>query len=74
MYQVVAVEVTKLYVLKDILSIIKHKPVGPSPHHAFPKCHLLSLFSLAYGCTNLGRYLLERVFKEKSAIKVITVK
>lgn len=50
------------------------KATGPSPHHAFPECHLLSLFLLAYGCTNLGRCLLKRMFKEKSAIKVITVK
>lgn len=50
------------------------KAPHPSLHHVFTECHLLSLFLLAYGCTNLGRYLLKRMFKEKSAIKVITVK
>jgi len=52
----------------------KQRATGPALHRVPLECHLLSLLLLAYGCTNLGRYLLKRMFEEKSAIKVITVK
>lgn len=34
----------------------KQRAAGPSPHPTFPECHLLPVFLLAHGCTDLGAF------------------